>query len=79
MRQPSTGDPAWLDGKRTTVSELQVPFGDPAFLAGLGCGLWPDKQAITATWREDRAFAPQMANEAVEAHLARWQAAVGKA
>ncbi len=50
-----------------------------AFLAGLGCGLWPDKQAITATWREDRAFAPQMAREAVDAHLARWQAAVGKA
>jgi len=50
-----------------------------AFLAGLGCGLWPDKKAITATWREDRAFAPQMTREAVDAHLARWQAAVGKA
>jgi len=50
-----------------------------AFLAGLGCGLWPDKKAITATWREDRAFAPQLAREAVDAHLARWQAAVGRA
>ena len=50
-----------------------------AFLAGLGCGLWPDKQAITKTWREDRAFAPQMAGDEVDAHLARWREAVGKA
>ncbi len=50
-----------------------------AFLAGLGCGLWPDKQAITRTWREDRAFAPQMAADEVDAHLARWREAVGKA
>lgn len=50
-----------------------------AFLAGLGCGLWPDKQAITAAWREDRSFAPQMDDAEVAAHLARWQDAVGKA
>ena len=50
-----------------------------AFLAGLGCGLWPDKQTITKTWREDRAFAPQMAGDEVDAHLARWREAVGKA
>jgi glycerol kinase len=47
-----------------------------AFLAGLGCGLWPSKDAITATWRQDRAFAPSMASEDVEAHLVRWAAAV---
>ena len=50
-----------------------------AFLAGLGCGLWPDKQAIAAAWREDRSFAPQMDDAEVAAHLARWQDAVGKA
>ncbi|MCP3982643.1 MAG: aminotransferase class IV [bacterium] len=36
MRRPTADAPAWLDGKKTTVSELQVPFSDPAFLAGLG-------------------------------------------
>ncbi|MEC7726838.1 MAG: glycerol kinase GlpK [Planctomycetota bacterium] len=50
-----------------------------AFLAGLGCGLWPDKAAITATWREDRAFTPQLADAEVAAHLARWADAVEKA
>ncbi|MEC8651814.1 MAG: glycerol kinase GlpK [Planctomycetota bacterium] len=50
-----------------------------AFLAGLGCGLWPDKAAITATWREDRAFTPQLADDEVAAHLARWADAVEKA
>ena len=49
-----------------------------AFLAGLGCGLWPDKAAITAAWQEDGAFDPGMPNDEVEAHLARWRTAVGK-
>lgn len=50
-----------------------------ALLAGLGCGLWPDKGAIEQVWREDRAFAPAMASVDVDAHLARWRAAVTKA
>jgi len=50
-----------------------------ALLAGLGCGLWPDKGAIEAVWREDRAFTPQMSTTDVEAHLQRWRAAVENA
>jgi glycerol kinase len=50
-----------------------------AFLAGLGCGLWPSKGAIEATWREDRRFEPSMPDDEVEAHLQRWAAAVPNA
>ena len=50
-----------------------------AFLAGLGCGLWRDKQAIAEAWQHDRAFAPSMDAADVDAHLARWNAAVSKA
>ena len=68
---------------------LQVPIRRPrlldttalgaAFLAGIGCGLWADTTAIAAAWREDRTFTPTMAKATVDAHLARWSAAVAKA
>jgi glycerol kinase len=50
-----------------------------AFLAGLGAGVWRDKDAIRAAWREDRRFHPTTDRSAVDAHLARWAAAVAKA
>ncbi|MBK9034159.1 MAG: glycerol kinase GlpK [Myxococcales bacterium] len=50
-----------------------------AFLAGLGAGVWPDKDAIRATWREQRRFHPTGDRATVDAHLARWNAAVAKA
>lgn len=50
-----------------------------AFLAGLGAGVWRDKDAIRAAWREDRRFHPTTDRTAVDAHLARWAAAVAKA
>jgi glycerol kinase len=50
-----------------------------AMLAGLGCGLWPDRAALAANWREQRAFQPQLAADVVAAHRQRWALAVGKA
>ncbi|HVV85880.1 MAG TPA: glycerol kinase GlpK [Kofleriaceae bacterium] len=50
-----------------------------AFLAGLGAGVWTSKDAIRATWREQRRFRPSAPAAEVEAHLARWAAAVAKA
>ena len=50
-----------------------------AFLAGMGAGVWPDKDAIRATWREQRRFHPTAERAAVDAHLVRWAAAVAKA
>ncbi len=50
-----------------------------AFLAGLGAGVWTSKDAIAATWREQRRFRPTADRAAVDAHLARWADAVAKA
>ncbi|HET6611945.1 MAG TPA: glycerol kinase GlpK [Kofleriaceae bacterium] len=50
-----------------------------AFLAGLGAGLWKTKDDIAAAWREQRRFEPTTDRTAVEAALARWNAAVAKA
>jgi len=50
-----------------------------AFLAGLGAGVWKDKEEIRRTWREDRRFSPCEDRVWVAEHLARWDAAVGKA
>ncbi len=49
-----------------------------AFLAGLGTGVWRDQAQVTATWREERRFTPTADRRAIEAHLARWDAAVAK-
>ena len=59
--------------------QLESTSFGAAFLAGLGVGLWPDKAAIAAAWREQRSFTPGMAPSEVEAHLRRWADAVGKA
>ncbi len=50
-----------------------------AFLAGLGVGVWKDQEAVKKTWREQRRFKPTSDRAAVNAHLARWDAAVAKA
>lgn len=50
-----------------------------ALLAGLGCGLWPSKQSIVKAAQPERTFQPIMAQQQVQDHLARWQAAISKA
>ena len=50
-----------------------------AFLASIGVGLWPSKDAITKVWQEDRRFEPSMPQADVDACLLRWRAAVDKA
>ena len=59
--------------------QLESTAFGAAFLAGLGIGLWPSKQALAAAWREQRRFVPGMTAEAVASHRARWAAAVAKA
>jgi glycerol kinase len=66
----------------TTIRRPQqlesTAFG-AACLAGLGAGLWPDKDTIARQWREQRTFTPLLAADDVAAHLRRWRDAVGKA
>ena len=50
-----------------------------AFLAGLGAGVWKDQAEVTRTWREQKRFKPTADRARIEAHLARWDAAVARA
>ena len=50
-----------------------------AFLAGLAVGVWPDLDAVRATWRENRRFRREMEPARVEALVAGWRDAVKRA
>lgn len=47
-----------------------------AYLAGLSTGVWKDDSAITANWKTDRVFEPQIPRGTASARLARWKQAV---
>jgi glycerol kinase len=50
-----------------------------ALLAGLATGVWQDREDIRRRWAVEKAFRPGMQPGEVQAHLARWEAAVAKA
>jgi glycerol kinase len=50
-----------------------------AFLAGLSTGVWKDQNEVTAVWREDKRFAPNMNDEDRQSRLQAWNDAVKKA
>ncbi len=47
-----------------------------AFMAGLAAGIWPNREAVAALWREERAFEPAMTSAQREQVLAGWRRAV---
>ena len=47
-----------------------------AYLAGLGCGFYPEPEAFAASWRCERRFEPGMRDEERERKLAGWHRAV---
>jgi glycerol kinase len=49
------------------------------FLAGLGVGIWPDREALRATWRRDRRFDPAPDAGALGLLRERWKEAVERA
>jgi glycerol kinase len=49
-----------------------------AYLAGLGTGLWRDREALSGLWRLDRAFRPAMPAERRDALYAGWTRAVSR-
>jgi glycerol kinase len=57
---------------------IETTAAGAAFLAGLGAGVFPSKQAIREVWREDKRFAPKP-SDATKKLLAKWERAVGKA
>jgi glycerol kinase len=50
-----------------------------AYLAGLGCGLWPSLDAITQQWAIERTFTPAMDERGREARYRDWRRAVERA
>lgn len=60
-------------------TQLETTALGSAFLAGLAVGIWDSPDAVAQAWAQDRAFSPALAGPALEATLARWQLAVGKA
>jgi len=47
-----------------------------AFLAGLGCGLWPNQASLADRWAVDRVFEPQVSEAERESRYAVWRHAV---
>jgi glycerol kinase len=47
-----------------------------AFLAGLGAGVWKDREEIRRNWKVGKRFEPRMKPAEREAHLARWRKAL---
>jgi glycerol kinase len=50
-----------------------------AFLAGLGCGLWPDQASLADRWAVDRVFEPALAESERQSRYAIWRQAVERA
>jgi glycerol kinase len=47
-----------------------------AFLAGLGCGLWPDQASLEDRWSVDRVFDPRVGDAERQSRYATWRLAV---
>jgi glycerol kinase len=49
-----------------------------AFLAGLGCGLWPDQSTLLDRWAVDRVFEPAIGEAERETRYSVWRLAVDR-
>ena len=49
------------------------------FLAGLGAGIWPDREALRSTWQRERRFDPAPDLDALASLRQRWRDAVERA
>jgi len=47
-----------------------------AYLAGLGCGLYPDLDALAAQWQVERTFLPTMSRDEAGERMLAWERAV---
>jgi glycerol kinase len=50
-----------------------------ALLAGIAAGVWKDTGDAARAWKEERRFVPSLPKATVDAHVARWRAAVERA
>lgn len=49
-----------------------------AYMAGLGAGVWKDRDELRKYWRENKRYAPHISEEIRSALLAGWEKAVGR-
>ena len=68
-----------LDARVDRPTELETTALGAAFLAGLATGVWPDLEAVAATWTRGAAFAPKMAAARRTEAVAGWQIALRRA
>ena len=68
-----------LDTEIVRPDLLETTALGAAFLAGLGAGVWKNKEELSKVWREDRRFVPSMSGEDRGARLKSWNDAVAKA
>ena len=50
-----------------------------AYLAGIGCGVWADREAVRASWEIDRRFEPRIGEAERAGRVALWQDAISRA
>jgi len=57
---------------------LETTAVGAAYLAGLGAGVWADREQLERAWQLDRRFEPTMPVERREELYSGWQRAVGR-
>jgi glycerol kinase len=50
-----------------------------AYLAGMGVGIWSDREDVRASWEIDRRFEPAITDSDRERRVALWNDAIGRA
>ena len=60
-----------LEARVERPAELETTALGAAFLAGLATGVWPDLDALAATWRSGAVFSPRMTPAAARAAVRR--------
>jgi len=65
-----------LDARVERPTELETTALGAAFLAGLATGVWPDLEAVAATWASGAAFTPSMAAARRTEAVTGWQNAL---
>ena len=65
-----------VDARVERPKQLETTALGAAFLAGLATGVWPDLQAVTATWASGAVFKPAMAAARRSELVAGWRTAL---
>ena len=68
-----------LDVELIRPQHLETTAMGAAFLAGLAVGIWSDLDAVRSAWLEEQRFNRKMGSDEIQAKIAGWRNAVGRA